>query len=76
MLPHSERIALLAHAEYAKRFPGGQMIFDPPPDHRQEGRSEGAAFVQALQSATLFPAFWNFEPTKQFRGAYTQLEFG
>lgn len=25
---------------------------------------------------TVFPAFWQFKPTKQFRGAYTLLEFG
>lgn len=25
---------------------------------------------------TAFPAFWQFKPTKQFRGAYTLLEFG
>ena len=25
---------------------------------------------------TLFPAFWRLAPTKQFRGAYTLLEFG
>ena len=25
---------------------------------------------------TMYPAFWQFGPTKAFRGAYTLLEFG
>jgi len=31
---------------------------------------------QGLFFGSLYPAFWQFGPTKPLRGAYTLLEFG
>ncbi|MCG7610959.1 class I SAM-dependent methyltransferase [Mycobacterium sp. CnD-18-1] len=101
-------------AECAKRFPGGQMVFDLPPVLVKKFAPKGMRSsrhyrvppmpfsLSPAQLATLadtvpgitavhdlpmpngrgwffgtvFPAFWQFKPTKQFRGAYTLLEFG
>lgn len=98
----------------AKRFPGGQMIFDLPPVLVKKFAPKGmrssrhyrvppmpfslspaeladlADTVPGITAVhdlpmprgrgwffgTVFPAFWQFAPTKQFRGAYTLLEFG
>jgi len=100
--------------ECAKRFPGGQMIFDLPPTLVKKLAPKGVRSskryrvppmpfsLSAGQLADLvntvpgiravhdlpmpegrgvvfkklFPAFWRWRPTKQFRGAYTLLEFG
>lgn len=100
--------------ECAKRFPGGQMVFDLPPvmvkkfapkGMRSSRRyrvppmpfslsaSELADLVNTVPGITavhdlpmpkgrgfffekVFPTFWQFKPTRNFRGAYTLLEFG
>ncbi|KUI34325.1 methyltransferase [Mycobacterium sp. IS-1496] len=100
--------------ECAKRFPGGQMIFDLPPVLVKKFAPKGmrasrryrvppmpfsltpnqladlAITVPGIRAVhdlpmpkgrgvvfeKLFPAFWQFRPTKQIRGAYTLLEFG
>lgn len=100
--------------ECAKRFPGGQMIFDLPPVLVKKFAPKGmraslryrvppmpfslsAAQLADLANTVpgiravhdlpmprgrgpvfekLLPAFWQLKPTKQFRGAYTLLEFG
>jgi O-methyltransferase involved in polyketide biosynthesis len=100
--------------ECAKRFPGGQMIFDLPPVLVKKFAPKGmrssrryrvppmpfslspaelanlAHTVPGIKAVhdlpmprgrgwffrTAFPAFWQFKPTRQFRGAYTLLEFG
>lgn len=100
--------------ECAKRFPGGQMIFDLPPVLVKKLAPNGmrssrhyrvppmpfslspaelanlARTVPGIKAVhdlpipsgrgwffrTAFPAFWQFKPTKQIRGAYTLLEFG
>jgi O-methyltransferase involved in polyketide biosynthesis len=100
--------------ECAKRFPGGQMIFDLPPVLVKKFAPKGmrssrhyrvppmpfslspaelanlAHTVPGIKAVhdlpmpsgrgwffrTVFPALWQFRPTKQFRGAYTLLEFG
>ena len=100
--------------ECARRFPGGQMMFDLPPVLMSKLAPKGvrasltyrippmpfslsaAALAQlvdtvpgvravhdipiprgrGLMFGTAFPAFWRFGPTKNFRGAYTLLEFG
>ncbi len=100
--------------ECARRFPGGQMIFDLPPvlvkrlapnGMRASRRYRVPPMPFSLSAAQLadlantvpgiravhdlpmprgrglafekiFPAFWQFPLTKQFRGAYTLLEFG
>jgi O-methyltransferase involved in polyketide biosynthesis len=51
----------------ALRFtmPGIRAVHDLPMP-----RGRGAFF------GTVYPAFWEFSPTKDFRGAYTLLEFG
>ncbi len=99
--------------ECAKRFPGGQMIFDLPPVVVKKLAPKGmratrryrvppmpfslsvsqlAALVNTVPGIravhdlpmpkgrglffhTLFPAFWRLPLIKQFRGAYTLLEF-
>ena len=48
-LQPDEALGLIAQC--ARRFPGGRMFFDLPPTDRQEGRTKGAAFVQALPGA-------------------------
>ncbi len=48
---------------YRPRHPGGSHDLPMP-------RGRGLVFDK------LFPAFWQFGPTKQIRGAYTLLEFG
>ncbi|BBX66701.1 class I SAM-dependent methyltransferase [Mycolicibacterium psychrotolerans] len=98
----------------ARRFPGGQMIFDLPPvmvnKLAPKGMRSSARYrvppmpfsVSAAQLAALadtvpgitavhdlpmprgrgvffdrvFPAFWAWKPTRNYRGAYTLLEFG
>ncbi|TPG34945.1 class I SAM-dependent methyltransferase [Mycolicibacterium hodleri] len=98
----------------AKRFPGGQMIFDLPPVLVKKLAPKGlrasrryrvppmpfsltpaqladlANTVPGIRTVhdlpmprgrgflfeKLFPAFWQWKPTKQIRGAYTLLEFG
>lgn len=98
----------------ARRFPGGQMIFDLPPVLVKQLAPKGMRAsrryrvppmpfsLSASQLADLantvpgiravhdlpmppgrgvffekvFPAFWQWKPAKQFRGAYTLLEFG
>ena len=100
--------------ECARRFPGGQMIFDLPPVLVKKFAPKGmrasrryrvppmpfslsasqladlAGTVPGIRAVhdlpmpkgrglmfeKLFPAFWQLKPTKQFRGAYTLLEFG
>ncbi|WP_308170458.1 class I SAM-dependent methyltransferase [[Mycobacterium] fortunisiensis] len=100
-------------AECAKRFPGGQMIFDLPPTLVKRFAPKGvrssrhyrvppmpfslspaqladlARTVPGITAVhdlpmpagrgwffgTVFPAFWQFKPTRQVRGAYTLLEF-
>jgi hypothetical protein len=100
--------------ECAKRFPGGQMIFDLPPvlvkrfapkGMRASRRYRVPPMPFSLSTAQLadlantvpgvhavhdlpmprgrgvvfgklFPAFWALKATKQWRGAYTLLEFG
>ncbi len=52
-------------ARLANTMPGVRAVHDIP---MPKGR--GVFF------GTLFPAFWQFGPTKPFRGAYTLLEFG
>ncbi|MBJ7337045.1 class I SAM-dependent methyltransferase [Mycolicibacterium sp.] len=52
-------------ADLANTVPGIRAVHDLPMP-----RGRGFAFEK------LFPAFWEFAPTKQFRGAYTLLEFG
>ncbi len=101
-------------AECARRFPGGQMIFDLPPvlvkKFAPKGMRSGwryrvppmpfslspaelAGLVDTVPGIdavhdlpmpsgrgwffrAVFPAFWQFKPVKQIRGAYTLLEFG
>ena len=100
--------------ECARRFPGGQMIFDLPPVLVKKFAPKGvrssrryrvppmpfslkpaeladlANTVPGIRAVhdlpmprgrgwlfdKLFPAFWQWPPTKQYRGAYTLLEFG
>ncbi|KAA0115988.1 class I SAM-dependent methyltransferase [Mycolicibacterium sp. P9-22] len=101
--------------ECAKRFPGGQMIFDLPPVivkklTRKKGirssrryrvppmpfslsPAELADLVNTVPGVSavhdlpipkgrgflfgkLFPAYWQWNWSKQYRGAYTLLEFG
>lgn len=100
--------------ECAKRFPGGQMVFDLPPvlvkKFAPKGLKSGRHYrvppmpfsLSASELADLaitvpgiravhdlpipqgrgvmferfFPAFWRFKPTRNYRGAYTLLEFG
>ena len=111
-LQPEEALGLIS--ECAKRFPGGQMIFDLPPvlvkkfakkglKSSKEYRVPPMPFslsprqlanlvdtvpgIRAVHDLpmpqgrgfmfkTLFPAFWQWRPTKQIRGAYTLLEFG
>jgi len=111
-LQPEDAMGLITHC--AKRFPGGQMIFDLPPvlvkklapkGMRASRRyrvppmpfsmsvSQLADLVNTVPGIravrdlpmpkgrglvfhTLFPAFWELPPIKQFRGAYTLLEFG
>lgn len=102
-------------AECAKRFPGGQMIFDLPPVivkrlTRKNGMRSSRRYrvppmpfslspaeladlvntvpgVRAVHDlpipkgrgllfGKLFPAYWQWNWSKQYRGAYTLLEFG
>jgi O-methyltransferase involved in polyketide biosynthesis len=100
--------------ECARRFPGGQMVFDLPPVLLKKFAPKGMRAsrryrvppmpfsLSAAQLADLaitvpgisavhdlpiprgrgwffgkvFPAFWELKLTKQYRGAYTLLEFG
>lgn len=100
--------------ECAKRFPGGQMVFDLPPVLVKKFAPKGMRATRryrvppmpfslsAAQLAELantvpgiravhdlpmprgrgvffekvFPAFWRLKLTRNFRGAYTLLEFG
>jgi len=100
--------------ECARRFPGGQMLFDLPPVLVKKFAPKGmrssrryrvppmpfslsadqladlANTVPGVKAVhdlpmpegrgfvfkRLFPAFWQWQPTKQIRGAYTLLEFG
>jgi O-methyltransferase involved in polyketide biosynthesis len=100
--------------ECAKRFPGGQMVFDLPPVLVKKFAPKGMRATRryrvppmpfslsAAQLADLantvpgiravhdlpmprgrgvffekvFPAFWRLKLTRNFRGAYTLLEFG
>jgi len=100
--------------ECARRFPGGQMIFDLPPVLVKKFAPKGvrssrryrvppmpfslkpaeladlANTVPGIRAVhdlpmprgrgwafeKLFPAFWQWKPTKQYRGTYTLLEFG
>ncbi len=100
--------------ECARRFPGGQMVFDLPPVLVKKFAPKGMRTTRkyrvppmpfslsARQLAdlvntvpgiravhdlpmprgrglffnTVFPAFWQWKAMKQFRGAYTLLEFG
>jgi len=111
-LQPEEALGLIS--ECAKRFPGGQMIFDLPPVLVKKFAKKGlksskeyrvppmpfslsprqladlADTVPGIRAVhdlpmpqgrgfmfkTLFPAFWQWRPTKQIRGAYTLLEFG
>ena len=111
-LQPDEALGLIS--ECAKRFPGGQMIFDLPPVLVKKFAKKGlksskeyrvppmpfslsprqladlADTVPGIRAVhdlpmpqgrgfmfkTLFPAFWQWRPTKQIRGAYTLLEFG
>ncbi|MGU3500501.1 class I SAM-dependent methyltransferase [Mycobacterium sp. C31M] len=102
-------------AECAKRFPGGQMIFDLPPVivkklTRKNGMRSSRRYrvppmpfslspaeladltetlpgVRAVHDlpipkgrgllfGKLFPAYWQWNWSRQYRGAYTLLEFG
>lgn len=102
-------------AECAKRFPGGQMIFDLPPVivkklTRKNGMRSSRRYrvppmpfslspaeladladtvpgIRAVHDlpipkgrgllfGKLFPAYWQWNWSKQYRGAYTLLEFG
>jgi O-methyltransferase involved in polyketide biosynthesis len=101
-------------AECARRFPGGQMIFDLPPvlvkkfapkGMRSSARYRVPPMPFSLSAAELaelahtvpgitavhdlpmprgrgfifervFPAFWQAKLTRNYRGAYTLLEFG
>jgi O-methyltransferase involved in polyketide biosynthesis len=101
-------------AECARRFPGGQMVFDLPPVLVKKFAPKGmrstrhyrvppmpfsltpaeladlAGTVPGIRAVhdlpmpagrgflfgKVFPAFWQFKPTRQYRGAYTLLEFG
>lgn len=101
-------------SECARRFPGGQMVFDLPPvlvkklapkGMRSSRRYRVPPMPFSLSAAQLadlvntvpeiravhdlpmpqgrgwffekvFPAFWRFKPTRNYRGAYTLLEFG
>lgn len=101
--------------ECAKRFPGGQMIFDLPPVivkklTRKNGMRSSRRYrvppmpfslspaeladlantvpgIRAVHDlpipkgrgflfGKLFPAYWQWNWSKQYRGAYTLLEFG
>ncbi len=101
--------------ECAKRFPGGQMIFDLPPVivkklTRKNGMRSSPRYrvppmpfslspaeladlvntvpgIRAVHDlpipkgrgllfGKLFPAYWQWNWSKQYRGAYTLLEFG
>lgn len=100
--------------ECARRFPGGQMVFDLPPVLVKKLAPKGMRSSRhyrippmpfsltpaqladlantvpgvravhdlpmprgrGLMFEKLFPAFWEFKPTRNFRGAYTLLEFG
>ena len=100
--------------ECARRFPGGQMIFDLPPVLVKKFAPKGVRSTRryrvppmpfSLKPSELadlantvpgiravhdlpmpagrgflfekvFPAFWQLKLTKQYRGAYTLLEFG
>ncbi|BBZ36261.1 class I SAM-dependent methyltransferase [Mycolicibacterium confluentis] len=100
--------------ECARRFPGGQMIFDLPPVMVKKFAPKGVRSTRryrvppmpfSLKPSELadlantvpgiravhdlpmpagrgflfekvFPAFWQLKLTKQYRGAYTLLEFG
>ncbi|WP_210436680.1 class I SAM-dependent methyltransferase [Mycolicibacterium neworleansense] len=111
-LQPEEALGLIA--ECARRFPGGQMIFDLPPVLVKKFAPKGmrssrhyrvppmpfslspaqladlAHTVPGIKAVhdlpmprgrgwffrTAFPAFWQFKPTRQIRGAYTLLEFG
>ncbi len=111
-LQPEESLGLIA--ECAKRFPGGQMVFDLPPvlvkklapkgmratrRYRVPPMPFGLSAAQlaelvytvpgiravhdlpmpkgrGLMFNRLFPAFWQLRATKQYRGAYTLLEFG
>jgi O-methyltransferase involved in polyketide biosynthesis len=59
--------SLSAHqlADLAHSMPGVRAVHDVP---MPKGR--GVFFGR------MYPAFWQFGPTKRFRGAYTLLEFG
>ncbi len=59
--------SLSAHqlADLVDTMPGVRAVHDLP---MPKGR--GAFF------GTMYPKFWQFRPTKAFRGAYTLLEFG
>ncbi|HYO01753.1 MAG TPA: class I SAM-dependent methyltransferase [Mycobacterium sp.] len=99
--------------ECAKRFPGGQMVFDLPPVLVKKFAPKGVRATRryrvppmpfslsesqladlvntvpgvravhdlpmpkgrGLMFNKLFPAFWQLRLTKQYRGAYTLLEF-
>ncbi|PRC41358.1 class I SAM-dependent methyltransferase [Mycobacterium sp. ITM-2017-0098] len=101
-------------AECARRFPGGQMIFDLPPVMVKKFAPKGvrsssqyrvppmpfsltpdqlADLVHTVPGVTavhdlpmprgrglvferVFPAFWQLKLTRNYRGAYTLLEFG
>jgi O-methyltransferase involved in polyketide biosynthesis len=52
-------------ADLAHTMPGVRAVHDVPMP-----RGRGAFF------STMYPAFWEFGPTRDFRGAYTLLEFG
>ena len=111
-LQPAEAMSLIT--ECARRFPGGQMIFDLPPVMVKRLAPKGmrssrryrvppmpfslspdqladlADTVPGIRAVhdlpmpkgrgfvfeKLFPAFWQWKPTKQHRGAYTLLEFG
>ncbi|MGH7291687.1 MAG: class I SAM-dependent methyltransferase, partial [Myxococcota bacterium] len=62
-MPFSLSAAQLA--DLVNTVPGIRAVHDLP---MPRGRG--------LMFNTLFPAFWQLKPTKQFRGAYTLLEFG
>ncbi|WP_163690813.1 class I SAM-dependent methyltransferase [Mycolicibacterium gadium] len=111
-LQPAEAMSLIT--ECARRFPGGQMIFDLPPVMVKRLAPKGmrssrryrvppmpfslspdqladlADTVPGIRAVhdlpmpkgrgfvfeKLFPAFWQWKPTRQHRGAYTLLEFG
>lgn len=100
--------------ECAKRFPGGQMMFDVPPvivkRLARKGMRASRQFrvppmpfslsaaqlanfvdtvdgVQAVHDIPMprgrglffgkvYPAFWQFKPTRNYRGAFALIEFG